>query len=156
MHHIRCSICTVSWIYLKEQKEWIVICLHQNKCSIGHPQTSHICLKNVYSFGVLLYQCHKGSAMAMSCTSFRVNLHSTVCVKAKELLAQSRCHIWSLSDCNMIGTHNHLVCKQTLNHLAKPANGPVWLNGWVSVYKLNGCGLESCCCHLKKRPASLA
>ena len=25
----------------------------------------------------------------------------------------------------------------------------VWLNGWVFVSKLNGCGFESCCCHLK-------
>ena len=24
---------------------------------------------------------------------------------------------------------------------------PFWLNGWVFVYKLNGCGLESGCCH---------
>ena len=24
---------------------------------------------------------------------------------------------------------------------------PVWLNGWVFVYKLSGCGFESPCCH---------
>ena len=23
--------------------------------------------------------------------------------------------------------------------------GPVWLNGWVLVYELSGCGFESCC-----------
>ena len=23
----------------------------------------------------------------------------------------------------------------------------VWLNGWVFVYELSGCGFESCCCH---------
>ena len=27
---------------------------------------------------------------------------------------------------------------------------PVWLNGWVFGYKLNGCGFESRCCHLRK------
>ena len=27
-------------------------------------------------------------------------------------------------------------------------NWLVWLNGWVFVYKLSGCGFESCCCHL--------
>ena len=27
----------------------------------------------------------------------------------------------------------------------------VWLNGWVFVYELNGCGFESCCCHLNFR-----
>ena len=25
---------------------------------------------------------------------------------------------------------------------------PIWLNDWVFVYKLSGCGFESCCCHL--------
>ena len=28
---------------------------------------------------------------------------------------------------------------------------PVWLNGWVFVYKLSGCGFKSCCCHLNFR-----
>ena len=36
------------------------------------------------------------------------------CLNAKELLAQNRCDIWSLSDCNGIRTHNHLVRKRTL------------------------------------------
>ena len=26
----------------------------------------------------------------------------------------------------------------------------VWLNGWVFIYELSGCGLESCCCHLNQ------
>ena len=25
---------------------------------------------------------------------------------------------------------------------------PVWLNGWLFVYQLSGCGFESRCCHL--------
>ena len=55
----------------------------------------------------------------MSRTRFGVNLHSIVCLNVKEPLARSRRHIWSLSDCNGIWTHNHLVRKRTLNHLAK-------------------------------------
>ena len=39
-----------------------------------------------------------------------------------------------------------LSCKWTLNHLAKP----VWLNGWVFIYKLSGCGFKSCCSHLNR------
>ena len=62
----------------------------------------------------------------MSRKEFRVNLHSTVCLNVKELMAGSRHHIRSLSDRNEIRTNNHLVCKQTLNHL-EPR--PVWLNG---------------------------
>ena len=40
-------------------------------------------------------------------------------LNVKELLAGSRRKIWSLSDCNWTRTQNHLVRKQTLNHLAK-------------------------------------
>ena len=50
-----------------------------------------------------------------------------------------------LNDSNMIRTHNHLVLKRTLNHSAKP----VWLNGWVFVYK--HCEFKSRCCHLNFR-----
>ena len=41
-------------------------------------------------------------------------------------------------DCNWTRTHNHLVCKQTLND-------------WVFVYELSGCEFESSCSHLKFR-----
>ena len=41
------------------------------------------------------------------------------CLNIKELLARSRREIWSSSDCNWTRTHNHLVHKRTLNHLAK-------------------------------------
>ena len=54
----------------------------------------------------------------MSRTSFRVNPHSIASLNVKELLARSRRHIWSLYDSNGIRTHNHLVRKGTLNHLA--------------------------------------
>ena len=41
------------------------------------------------------------------------------CLNVKERFAQNRRNIWSLSGSNRIATHNHLVCKQSLNHLAK-------------------------------------
>ena len=44
------------------------------------------------------------------------------CLIVKELLAPSRREIWSLSDCNWTRTQNHLVCKETLNHLTKLAS----------------------------------
>ena len=34
----------------------------------------------------------------------------------------------NISDCNWTRTHNHLVCKQTLNHLAKLADLAKWLS----------------------------
>ena len=41
-------------------------------------------------------------------------------------VGRGRREIWSLSDCNSTRTQNHLVCKRTLNHLAKLAK-------WLSV-----------------------
>ena len=67
----------------------------------------------------------------MSRTSFRVTLHSTVCLNVKELLAQSRRHIWNLSDTNGIRTYNHWVGTRTLNDLAKLAK---WLSSAVNAY----------------------
>ena len=64
-------------------------------------------------------------------TSFRVNLHSTVCLNVNELLARSRPHIWSLNDSNVIRDHNHLIRKRTLIHLAKLAK---WLGCFMSTY----------------------
>ena len=42
-------------------------------------------------------------------------------LNVKELIALNRSNIWSLSDCNGIGTQKHLVHKQTYYHLAKLA-----------------------------------
>ena len=40
-------------------------------------------------------------------------------LNVKERLTQDRCDIWSLNDRNGIRSHNHLIIKGTLNHLAK-------------------------------------
>ena len=37
--------------------------------------------------------------------------------------------IWSLSDCSVIRTHNHLVREQTFDHLAKLASDGCKING---------------------------
>lgn len=38
--------------------------------------------------------------------------------------------------------HNNLVCKQTLNHLAK-----IYLNCWEFFHELSSCRFEYCCSH---------
>ena len=62
--------------------------------------------------GYLLCSC-----MLSSC---HVHVSSTPysCLNAKDLLAQSRCDILSLSDCNGIRSPNHIVSKLTVKHLA--------------------------------------
>ena len=73
----------------------------------------------------------KDYVIIMSRTHFRVNPHSNGCLNVKELFVRNRRDIWSLSDSNGIWTHNHLVPKQTLNHLAKLSK---WLSYVVSTY----------------------
>ena len=80
---------------------------------------------------------------ALTCT-----LHLTVCpchitcafqseskfdifLNVKELLGANKRDIWSLSDCNGSRTHNHLVFKWTLKHLAKMT---IWLSWVVNTY----------------------
>ena len=89
-----------------------------------------------------------------------------------------RVFIYKLNDCGSNGTqtHNHLVRKGTLNHLAKLAKWsscvvstylygafdcmfsqhssiiwPVWLHDWVFVYELSGYRFESSCSLLNFR-----
>ena len=64
----------------------------------------------------------------------------------KELLARIRCHIWRLSDCNGIGTHNHLFRKWTSNHLAKLSK---WLNWVVSTYTQDAFDYMFLSCHVR-------
>ena len=65
-------------------------------------------------------------------------IHTHNCLNVKELLARSRRHIWSLSDCNVIRTYNHLVPKQTLNNLAKWLSARLWTKWlWVQIKLLS-------------------
>ena len=67
-------------------------------------------------------------------------------LNVKELLTRNRREIWSLSDCNWTRTHNHLVCKWTLNHLAKLAQ---WLSCVVSTYMYGAFDYLFLSCHVR-------
>ena len=78
-------------------------------------------------------------------TRFRVNLRSIVAWMLRISLLETGTTSeveWHQRDLNP----QHVSLKQTLNHLVKLAN---WLNGWVFIYELSGCGLESCCCNFR-------
>ena len=49
------------------------------------------------------------------------------CLNVKEILAQNRCKIWSLSDCNWTWTHNHFFRKQTND----------WAVLWVVIHTMH-------------------
>ena len=65
-------------------------------------------LENCVNFGLSVCSYHVTNA-------FQSEFTLSNCLNVKELLAQDRCHIWSLSDCNGNRTPNQLVCKQKLN-----------------------------------------
>ena len=67
-----------------------------------------------------------------------------ICLNVKGLLARNRHEIWSLSDCSWAWTHNYLVRKWTLNHLAKLALND-WAVLWVLVCTVY---LTVCSCHV--------
>ena len=56
----------------------------------------------VYSVHIVYTMCLY--VIIMSRTSFRLNLHSTVCLNVKQLIARSRRHIWSISNSDGIRT----------------------------------------------------
>ena len=83
--------------------------------------------------------------------SYAFQSKSTVysCLNVKELLAPKNRGIWNLSDCNWTRTHNHLVHKGTLTHLAKLAE---WLRCVVSTYLYGAfdCIFWSCHVHVSE------
>ena len=81
-------------------------------------------------------------------TRFRVNLHSTtVTWISRNSLFETGATSEVYVSTTAFQPHSHLVCKQILNYLARLS---IWLNAWVFVYKLSGCGFESLSYHLEK------
>ena len=68
-----------------------------------------------------------------SLLKFRVRQFSLLITKVS--IRKYNSYNW-ISDCNATRTHNHLICKWTLNHLTKLAS---FAKG------LSGCGFESSC-----------
>ena len=67
-------------------------------------------------------------------------------LNVKELYARSTHEIWSLSDCSWTRTHNHLVHKWTLNHLAELAR---WLSCDVTTYLYGAFHSMFSSCHVR-------
>ena len=83
---------------------------------------------------------HKECTVCSCHVTYMFESESTLysCLNVKELHAWSRRETWRWSDCNWTRTENHLVLKQTLNHLAKLASLAKWLSvrlrtKWFSV-----------------------
>ena len=110
--------------------------------------------------------------ITMSCTRFRENYHSIVAwMSMNSLLETDRMYdvmasVWSKEFLDIQAT---IKCRFTLKRVRDMIKTysqmhrtdkysqhssiiwPVWLNGWVFVYELSGCGFESSCSHLNVR-----
>ena len=123
---------------LKEKSGWLVKKSEEKEkksCSKYYPL-------HLWSYQQLIWLY----VTIMSRTSFRVNLNSIVCLNVKELLAWSRCNIWSLSDSNGIQTHNHVVLKRTFNCLPKLIK---WFSRVVSAYLYGTFDSMLLSCHIR-------
>ena len=60
---------------------------------------------------------------------------------------QSESTLYSLPECQETPCWNQASYLK-FKWQQRDSNPQVWLNGWVFVYKLSGCGFESHCCHL--------
>ena len=88
---------------------------------------------------VAICSCHVTDAFQ---SEFTLNS----CLNVKELVARSTREIWDLNDCNWTRTQNHLVCKQTLNHLAKLVK---WLSCVLSTYLYGAFDCMFLSCHIR-------
>ena len=103
----------------------------------------------------------------MSRTSFRVNPHSIVMwLWVRIALLSLKLQIWCLLRARSFLTFRQTIeCGFTLKLVRDmiitysqihrtdkhSQHRHVWLNDWVFVHELSGCGFESCCCHLNFR-----
>ena len=69
----------------------------------------------------------------MSRTSFRVNVYSIDSLKCFTIISYSQMYV-----ADKYSQHSSIIW-------------PVWLNGWLFVYELSGCGFAYHCCHLNFR-----
>ena len=104
-----------------------------------------------YPFGISLDKC-TGSCNVLSekvCVPKEtkdINVTAFNMITNKNGAKKMAKHISSLSDCNGTKIPNHLVCKQTLNHLAKLVK---WLNCVVSTYLYNTFDCMFLSCHVR-------
>ena len=87
--------------------------------NLNHLWIKHaeLCLKGTFIKASFMTVCSYHVTYA-----FQIESILNSCLYVKELLAKNRRDISILSDCNRTWTHNHMVHKGTLNHLAKQAS----------------------------------
>ena len=97
-------------------------------------------------FWVLIFPVHLTVCLCHVTYAFESDSILYSWINVKELIARSRREIWSVSNCNWTQTHNHLVRKGTLNHLAER---PKWLSYVLSIYLYVAFACMFLSCHVR-------
>ena len=84
--------------------------------------------------------------LIVSRTHFRMNPHSLFAWMSKNSSSGSSCDIFSLSDCKWTRTHNNLIRKRTLHHLANLAE---WFSCVVSAFLGGAFDCMFLLCHVR-------
>ena len=114
-----------------------------------HKRTFNHLAKLIKRFSWVVSTCLYGAFdfIFLSChVRVSVWIYTLYLPEFQELLARKKRDIWSLSDSNVSRTHNHLICKRTLNHLAKITK---WLSWVVSAYLYGAFDLIFLSCHVR-------
>ena len=106
----RCDIKSFKWLQLDSNPQPLSLQKKLNHLAKWAKWLS--CVVSTSLYGLTVCSCHFTYAFQSESTLYSY-------LNVKELFAGNRCDIRSLSVCCRTQTHNHLVCKQTLNQLAK-------------------------------------
>ena len=77
--------------------------------------------------GVLICMMHLTTSSSLVTYAFHCGSTLYIFLNVKGFLARNRRDIWSLNDCNRTRTCNHLVYKETLNHLTQLTEWLTWI-----------------------------
>ena len=93
---------------------------------------------------------YEPSGFECSCSHF--NFRFSVCFKQRLLDVQAtrECGFTLIYVRNMTRTYSQMQRKDKYSRLSSII-WPIWLNGWVVVYEVSGCGFESSWSHLNLR-----
>ena len=123
---------------------------HQTNNHLLHKRTLNDLAKLAKWLSCFLstYQYVTFVCMCLSCHVHHLESISTIYsdLNVNEILARSSCEIWIMSDCNSTRTHNHIVYKWALKHLAKL---PKWMSCLASTYLYGAFDCMFLSCHVR-------
>ena len=128
--------------YLSLQCMWLITTYSQMHLTDKYSQHSSIIWSVWLNGWVFIYKLTGCEFESYCC---HLNFRYCTCFQAT-----IECRFILKHICNMIITYRQMQCTDKYSQHSSII-WPVWLNGWVFLYKCSGCGFESHCFHLNFR-----